>query len=290
MLQGIRLKVFFTCLTAFVCAAAVATAENRVSRDHVEMTSKGDDSQNGSVVDVDRSWEIITRDSYWPLVRQSSEHLEMVARRIGTGDPMAVAGELERLAAWFKITQASGMTSATSGVSECRALAAQAAESIRNGETEWTDQRLRDLVAYSHICVAKSHIDRAVEFDNNFIAPPRRASESTRTPLARVLRQLEAEIEAQRVARGLAQYRYDTLESMRHYEEAMYYFTRAVEIGQLDVDAKTIRSVTVPDDLSKRVIMAGFVGRRLRPALERIDKSVSMFKHQYDAELVDFRR
>ena len=279
MLLGLRMKFLCFALTILACTPTWVVAENRVSLDPIE---SGRDFQVTDAL-TETSWTIAERESYWPLVRQSAEHLAAVNKRIGTGDNLAVAFELERLVAWLKMTQVTGMTDVQSGVPECISLATEAASSLRNKETQWTDPQLRNLVVYGHLCVAKSHLNLSVEFDNHFIAPPRRLHETTRSPLARVLRQLEVEIESQRVERGLAQYRYDTVQSARHFQAALYYFGQAVDIGSLDVDSSAMKNVMVPEDLSKRETMAAFVTCQLRPGVERLAETV-------DAQTANFDR
>ncbi len=282
MLLGLRSRLLSICLTLPAACTSVF-AENRVSLELIDRPVAT------PVPTKVHSWTIHKRECFWPLVRQSAEHLEAISRRIGTGDQVALAYELERLAAWLKLTQASGMTISNSGIINCVSMATDAARSLRDGDVSWNEKRLNDLVVFGYLCVAESHITRSVEFDNNFLPPPGRSGDIGRSPLSRVLRQLELEIEAERIEQATAQYRYDTLQAARHYQAALYYLGKADDTGHLDVDLEELRVVEFPEDFSDRDEVMTFAAWDLRPALDRLQKVISPAKRHQDSKLIALR-
>lgn len=245
----------------------------------VDANGAREDFHDQSIV-TESGWTLVTKPSFWPLCYESANRFDAVMQQLDGGDRLTLARDLERVATWLRMSQQCGLSDAASGIGGVITSLTEVSHAMREGKTTGAQQRIRDVIVDGYLCIAKSHLIRASEFDNNWIAPPPRSSDYSRSPLARVLREIEFEIEAERVARGLLQYRYDTVETHRHYQVALFYFREASKLRELPVDSEALIDVVLPQNLGHRESLSNFVTCDLRPAVRYLSEAVDTAKAQ----------
>jgi hypothetical protein len=134
------------------------------------------------------------------------------------------------------------MTDGNSGVADSAIAFQEAAESLRAGSSDWSQDELSNLTTLGLLSMAKSHVLRAAAFDEDFKI--RRASKASTNPSVE-LKAAEAQIRVANRELGEAQYAHDALEAQRHLKVAQIYAKAAAKAGNLSVDETFL--VAVPD-------------------------------------------
>ena len=222
--------------------------------------------------DESRGWVIIAKPAYWPLCYESMDRLEEAKALIGTSNGEEAGDALDKCSAWLRLAASAAMTDGTAGIVETADLFQEAAASYREGNP-WSDAELTDLVTLGFLLTAKSHVLRAEDPDRHFNPGATSAIKASKNQTAGV-KEAEKDIAKDRIALAVEQYRYDTVESLRHLAVAQEYLAQAGTVGQFAVDSAIAAPIpelkaTKPGDLND------FVEVEIRPRVVSMKKYIS---------------
>lgn len=233
--------------------------------------------------DESRGWLIVSKESYWPLCYESLDRIEEAQRLIGSGNDEQLAEVLEKCGAWLKLAASAAMTDGKSGVANVGYAFRSAGESIRDGSSDWSEQELKNLTTLGLIAMARSHVLRAQDPDENFQA--QRGVRATKSTSAE-LKAAQRDINRQNVERTVAQFRYDAIESRRHLNVAQTYLAAAAKSGGFSVDEEL--TSPIPELTTTNVHETGlYVMDELRPRIEAMRQFLSQKQQSFSQQLAD---
>jgi len=223
-----------TCKACVVSIFLFGAVNGRVSGDEATATEAANRPIfRGQRPDESRGWFVIAKESYWPLCYESLDRINEAKQLIGTADHGKTADAFDKCAAWLKVAASAAMTDGNSGVQEAAFAFDAAANSLREGSSDWSEAELSDLTTLAFVVMAKSHVLRADSSDQNFKA--QRASKTSKNPTVQ-LKAAAKEIAKENTDRTIAQYHYDAIEAQRHLSVAQEYLKAAAKAGQFKVD------------------------------------------------------
>ncbi len=223
-------KVLSAVLVSTLFASSPALADEAAStKDEKARVAVREDRPNDS-----RGWLIVAKATYWPLCYEALDRLEETRALIGGADKDVLADSLEKNAAWLALAASAAMTNGQAGITSASERLSDAAAEIRPGSSKLTDSQLKDMVTLGEVCIAKSHILRALEPVKNYRAD-RAGAVKTENPSEQV-KIAEAEIRKDKLQRDIDQYTYDLGQTHRHLNVAKTYLENAKESGGLCAD------------------------------------------------------
>ena len=156
-----------------VPAVLLAVATGRVNADDSATTSdvKKRVAIRDQRPDETRGWLVVTKESYWPLCYESLDRIEEARNLIGTDDKEQMADAFEKCGAWLRLAASAAMTDGKSGVVDAAIAFQNAANSLRDGSSDWSDAEFSDLTTLGLVMMAKSHVLRTDAADQEFKAP-----------------------------------------------------------------------------------------------------------------------
>lgn len=237
----------------------------------------------GQRPDESRGWFVVSKESYWPLCYESLDTIEEAQRLIGSGNQKQLADVLEKCGAWLKLAASAAVADGKSGVADVGHAFQFAGESVADGSSDWSEQDLQNLTTLGLVAMARSHVLRAAEPDENFKA--QRGARTIKSPSAE-LNAAQRDINRGSVERTVAQFRYDAWESFRHLKVAQTYLTAAAKSGGFSVDDEMVAEIpelTVTDTYQTSL----YVIDELRPRIESMGRFLSQQQKQLRQQLSD---
>lgn len=217
--------------------------------------------------DSSRGWVIVTKRSYWPLCYEALDRLEEANRGIGSADPAELADQLQKCGAWMQLAADAAMTENQAGISDTANYFEQAAESLRTGSGDLSETQLRDLIVLGNLSMAKSHLLRAVLMDQRQTNADPKTRKDVSAEVSASVKSSEREIRAERLARNLEQYRYDSTETRKHLDVAMTYLQAAKKLGGFEFSAEVLADLPAFDFAAPGAEIADYVADTLRPRI-----------------------
>ncbi|TWU42586.1 hypothetical protein [Novipirellula artificiosorum] len=211
----------------------------------------------------ERGWFVVAKSTYWPLCYESLDRMEEARELIGKGKDDDLALSLEKSAAWLGLAASAAMTNGEEGIIACETLMNDQVDAIRRGSAPLSDADLNTLVTLGEICIAKSHLMRAsaAEDSDEYDRPTLGVGKN----LSPVVKEAEKEIRQAQIEARVEQYRYDSLQSLKHLEAAQNYIISAAKAGGLslpDSIAAPLPTIENADDFTK---LTDFVELEMRP-------------------------
>lgn len=215
--------------------------------------------------DESRGWVVVSKQSYWPLCYESLDRIETARALIGSDDRERTADALDKCGAWLRLAASASMTDGTSGVEIAADAFHDAANSIRDESSDWSDAELRDLTTLGLVLMAKSHVLRADAPDQEFVAPAKSVTAKVRSSVE--LKNAESDISRENTDRRREQYLYDMIESCRHLNVAQTYLEAAGKAGSFKVSSELTRSVAEPKQNATASELVEHIDYELRPQI-----------------------
>lgn len=262
----------------------LAVATGRVTADDSATTSvaKKRMAIRDQRPDDSRGWLIISKDSYWPLCYESLDRIEEARNLIGTGDQEQVADALDKCGAWLRLAASAAMTEGKSGIADTAFAFQEAANSLRDGSSDWSDKELSDLTTLGLVVMAKSHVLRADAADQAF--KPARTSSKPKNPSV-LVKNAEKEIARENTDRTLAQYRHDTIEAQRHLTVAQTYLEAAAQAGPFSLDDGLTAPIPEYNPLATPSQSVEYTREELRPRIRSMTGVIADQQSQLGKQL-----
>lgn len=261
-----RIRVLLAATAMFATAGTLPAQDSEPGQDSDQAASQRMEYRDERP-DFSRGWVIVAKSSYWPLCYESLERLEQARNLIGQNKPDELASALEKSGAWLELASSAAMVDNRSGVPSTADRVYEAADAVRSGSGGWSDKKLHDLIVLANLSMAKSHALRARAADESGRAErnPNRS-----VAASEAVRQATAEIEAEKKARALAQYRFDTREALRHLRVATVYYQAAREASSSDeIEALKLELPELPAE-AKGAQLTDYVDEYIRPGVEKM--------------------
>lgn len=259
-----------------VAASLVTTLSMGVPSAVSQEISVGQDTKGRQVFrderpDDSRGWMIVTKSSYWPLAYEALDRLDATKELIGQSKPEELADSLDKVSAWLDLAASAAMTDGNAGIALTAELCSDAAESIRGGGSDWSDEKLTQLVTMAQLSMAKSHFMRAVAVDQ--VRYPNRGREPVKSDVVKAATQ---EIAAANAELAQSQYRFDNREAVRHLTVGRAYYQAACSTGGLtDQLSKSFDKLGQPPTKGPVANIARYfdeeISQRAKKGLEVVD-------------------
>ncbi len=272
----------FSVLPAVLCGVLIGP----VSADEVATDVKPSQILKARIRDQrpddTRGWMVVAKPAYWPLCYEALDRLNEAKELIGSSNTEEAADSFEKCSSWLRLAASAAMTDGTAGVVEAADLFQEAADASRDGKP-WSSAEQNDLITLGFVVMAKSHMIRAEAPDKDFNPGVTARTKPVKNPTAEI-KEIEKEIAKDRVAMGVEQYRYDTVESRRHLLVAQEYLANAADAGQFVLDPAI--AAPIPElEAKSSSEMIDFVESEIRPRIVAMKKYIAQQRSELSKKL-----
>ncbi|TWT82826.1 hypothetical protein CA13_42890 [Planctomycetes bacterium CA13] len=219
---------------------------------------------------VDRGWFVAAKSTYWPLCYGALDRLEESCASVGTSKKDELSLSLEQNVAWLDLAASAAMTDGNAGIESFAERFAAFAEAIRTGKDVPSDDLINRCITVGEICMAKSHLLRADELDQQDV-PARSNSKKPKSKVkSAIVLAAEKEIKQEQLEAVLAQYRYDAIQSLRHRMVAQTYLKEAANSGHFSLSESMSEALPEVSELEKTDDITGDSNGNIRPKVKQM--------------------